>query len=121
MKKFFPYLIPITAIAIFIVVMFSGKYLKKPRNPSEDVLGFVQMAMNHTKAEDWSKVKEDITHIDKAWKKVVPRIQFSVERDEIYRIGVNIARLKGGSTAQDKSSVLMELNELLENWDELTK
>lgn len=121
MKNFSRYLIPLVAVAIFIIVMLSGRHLKKPMSPSEDVLGFVQITMNDVMKENWAKVRDDISNLENAWKKIVPRIQFSVERDEIYNIGVNIARLKGASIAEDKSSILMELHELLENWDELNK
>jgi len=121
MKKFSPYILPVLGLCLFIAIMFSGKYLKEPLRPSEDVMGFVKTAMQDTVNEKWDNVSIDINNIEKAWKKIVPRIQFSVERDEIYNIGINIARLKGANMTKDKSSILMELNEFMENWDELTK
>lgn len=121
MKKIVSYLVPVVAIILFIAIMLSGKYLKNPRNPSEDVVGFMQNTINHANEENWGKVEIDIMNLEKAWKKIEPRIQFSVERDELYNIDVNIARLKGSSISKDKSSTLIELHELLENWDELTR
>ncbi|MFU0825641.1 DUF4363 family protein [Clostridium sp.] len=121
MKKFLGYIIPIAAIAIFIAVMLSGKYLKQPFNPSEDVMSFVNAAIADVQSEDWIKVENDIYNIENAWNKIIPRIQFSVERDEIYNIGINIARLKGGLSCKDKPSILTELYELIENWNELSK
>lgn len=121
MKKFFRYIIPTVALAVFLAIMLSGEYLKRPRNPSEDVMGFAETTLADTALEDWNKVIEDINNLEKAWKKIVPRIQFSVERDEIYNIQINIAHLKGGAVSKDKSAVFKELYELRENWDELTK
>lgn len=121
MKKFFRYLIPIAALAVFIAIMLSGEYLKRPLNASEDVMNFVASAIEDTKVENWAKVKEDVHNIEDAWNKIIPRIQFSVERDEIYNIGINIARLKGAFMSEDKASALNELYELMENWNELTK
>ena len=51
-------------------------------------------------------LSQDIASIDFAWKKIIPRIQFSVERDEIYNISLNIARLRGSISAEDKTSTL---------------
>ncbi|QGU93964.1 DUF4363 family protein [Clostridium bovifaecis] len=121
MKKLFRYFIPIAGLAIFVVIMLSGEYLKKPLDASEDVMSFVSTTIEDTKVEDWTKVKEDVYNLEHAWNRIAPRIQFSVERDEIYNIGINIARLKGALTSEDKSSALIELYELIENWNELSK
>lgn len=121
MKKLIRYIIPFASLIIFIAVMLSGEYLKKPRNPSEDVIGLVEAAIKDTRKEDWNKIEQDIILLEKAWNKIVPRIQFSVERDEIYNIGINIARLKGSVISEDKSAILSELYALIENWNELTR
>lgn len=121
MKKFIHYLIPIVTLALFLVVMLSGNYLKKPRNPSEDVMGFVNSAITDVTSETWDRASRDIDALDKAWKKILPRIQFSVERDELYNISLNVSRLKASVIAQDKSNALTELYEVIENWNELTR
>jgi hypothetical protein len=121
MKKFISYSIPIITLAVFVLIMLSGSYFKKPRNPSEDVIAFTQISIVHAKAEKWDMLNKDITSITTAWNKIIPRIQFSVERDEISNINVNISRLRGSIASQDKSNTLMELNEIIENWHELTR
>lgn len=121
MKKFISYAIPIITLAIFVLLMLGGNYLKKPHNPSEDVVAFVDVSIQHAKAEKWDMLHQDIIDIDYAWKKIVPRIQFSVERDELYNISLNIARLRGSVDSEDKTSTLIELNEIIENWNELTR
>jgi hypothetical protein len=121
MKKFISYSIPVFTLAVFVLLMLGGNFLKKPHNPSEDVVALVTLSIAHVKVENWDMLNKDIASIDFAWKKIIPRIQFSVERDEIYNISLNIARLRGSISAQDKTSTLIELNEIIENWYELTR
>ncbi len=121
MKKIISYLIPIVTITAFILLMLGGNYLKTPLNPSEDVVAFVELSMEHAKVEKWNMLHQDVVSIDTAWKKIIPRIQFSVERDEIYNISLNIASLRGSIASKDKPSTLIELNEIIENWNELTR
>lgn len=45
------------------------------------------------------------------WNKVVKRVQFSSERNEINAFSTNLARLRGAINAKDKSNVLIELSE----------
>jgi len=121
MKKFITFAIPIVTLTAFILLMLGGNYLKRPLNSSENVLAYTKISIEHAKVERWDLLKQDVVNIDYAWKKIIPRIQFSVERDELYNISLNVARLKGAITSEDKASTLIELNEIIENWDELTR
>lgn len=121
MKKFISYAIPIVTLTAFILLMLGGNYLKRPLSPSENVVDYVELSIKHAKVEKWDVLQQDVANIDFAWKKIIPRIQFSVERDELYNISLNIARLKGSIASEDKASTLIELNEIIENWDELTR
>jgi hypothetical protein len=121
MKKFISFAIPVVTLAVFVLLMLGGNYLKKPRNPSEDVFAFVALSIEHAKAENWDMLNQDIASIDTAWKKIIPRIQFSVEQDEIYNISLSLARLRGSVESEDKASTLIELNEIIEDWNELTR
>ncbi|MGH4119363.1 DUF4363 family protein [Clostridium sp.] len=121
MKKFISYTIPIITLTVFILLMLSGNYFLKPRNSSEDVIAFAQTSIEHAKAEKWDMLDQDITSIDAAWKKIIPRIQFSVERDEIYNVSLNIANLRGSIASKDKVSTMITLYEIIENWHELTR
>jgi hypothetical protein len=121
MKKYIPYAIPIVTLTVFVLLMLGGNYLKKPHNSSEDVMAFVYLSIEHVKIEEWDMLKHDIESINTAWKSIIPRIQYSVERDEIYNINLNIARLRGSVASEDKSSTLIELNEIIENWHELAR
>ena len=121
MKKFISYAIPIVTLVAFVLIMLGGNYFKKPQSPSEDIVAFVELSIKHAKIENWDMLDKDIVNIDTAWKKIMPRIQFSVERDEIYNISLNVARLKGSIASENKTSTLIDLYEIIENWDELSR
>jgi len=121
MKKFISYAIPIVTLAVFVLLMLGGNYLKKPRRSSEDIVAFTEISIKHAKVENWHMLQKDITNMDTAWKKIIPRIQFSVETDEITDISLNIVRLKASIESKDKPNTLIQLNEIIENWDELTR
>lgn len=121
MKKFLGFLLPIMLLLFFIFIMLSGNFLKKPFNKKEDVMGYRNETMKDIKREQWEKGEKDIKNMENAWKIVERRIQFSVERDEMYNININIAKAKGAINIKEKSDALMELYEMGENWNELTK
>jgi Domain of unknown function (DUF4363) len=121
MKKLIAYGIPVIVLGIFILIMTAGQFLKRPWTQEEDVVRYIDMITNDVKVENWKLAEEDCKKLTKAWIKVVPRIQFSVERDEIYSININLSRLDGVITGQDKAEALAELGDIIENWKELGK
>lgn len=120
MKKILQYIPPIAAIIIFMLVMLSGNYLKKPRNPSEDVVGYVTELLEDVRTDKWSNAEDNVIKLEAAWKKISRRIQFSVELVDIFDINNNIARLKGAISGKDRTNALMELYQIQENWSLLT-
>ncbi|MCY6370013.1 DUF4363 family protein [Clostridium ganghwense] len=121
MKKILQYILPITAIIVFILVMLSGNFLKKPHNPSEDVIGYVTVLLDDVNTNNWTNAEDNVTKLESAWEKISRRIQFSVELIDIFDINNNIARLKGAVFAKDKANSLMELYQIQENWNLLTR
>lgn len=121
MKKILCYGIPVVILIVFVLIMTGGNYLKKPRNVNDDVVMYIKVITEDVKRENWDKAEENTKKLSDAWKKVTPRIQFSVQRDEIYNISVNIARLKGIVMGRDKTAAFVELSEMYENWIELTR
>ena len=71
--------------------------------------------------DNWGEVETETENLEAAWKKVVGRIQFSLERDEINYFTTNLARLQGAILARDKSSALIELKEAYNHWENLGK
>ena len=121
MKKVLYYGIPTVLLLVFVLIMTAGNYLKKPRSVNDDVVMYIKVVTEDVKGENWNKADEDTKKLTDAWKKITPRLQFSCERDEIYNISINIARLNGIVMGKDKNAAFVELSEMYENWIELTR
>lgn len=119
MRKFLTITIPIVTIALFVCIMLSGSFLKKPFNKNEDIPKKIEVITQYVNNEEWQEASDELETLDKAWRKMISRIQFSSERDEINYLSVNIARLRGAIQAEDKSSALMELYEANNHWKTL--
>lgn len=121
MRKFFIVTIPIITLVLFMLVMLSGSYLKKPLGKDDNIPQFIEVVIKNIRDEKWQEAGENTDKLSRAWKKVVRRVQFSEERDEINDFTMSVARLRGGIMAKDKASSLSELSEAYEHWRELGK
>lgn len=121
MKKIIACSIPVIILGFFVLIMTTGQFLKKPMREGEDVVKYISIIAEDVKSENWSRAEEDRQKLVKAWSRIVPRIQFSVERDEIYNININLSRLGGIIMGKDQAGALAELGEIYENWRELGK
>ncbi len=121
MRKFIVIAIPIAVLALFICIMISGSFLKKPFGKNDDVVQIIEKIMEDVNNEAWDEAAAEVDKLSSAWRKVIKRIQFSEERDEINFLTSNIARLRGAVSAKDKSDALIELNEAYSHWKEMGK
>lgn len=121
MRKFVYYSIPIITLVLFVLVMLSGTYLKKPRSTEDNFPQHLEAVKTHISNEQWDNAASDIDKLYTAWKKVARRVQFSSERDEMNDIDINLSRLRGAIDAKDKSIALVEISEARMHWDNLDK
>ena len=121
MRKFITVFTPVAAIILFVCIMLSGSLLKKPLNHNDDIPMKLENIIDDINRGAWDDADAEVENLNKVWKKVIVRIQFSSERDEINYLSVNIARLRGGIQAKDKSGALMEAYEAKEHWKSLGK
>lgn len=121
MRKFLVILIPAITIALFLLIMLSDNFLKNPLTNNDNLPLSIESIRKDIEAENWSDAGVKVENLSSVWDKVVKRVQFSSEKDEIDSLYVNIARLKGAIAAKDKSSSLMELNEAYEHWENIGK
>lgn len=119
MRKFLVIAIPIVTLAFFILVMISDNFLKYPLGTNDNIPGSIQELRQDIQNEKWEEANKKTDELSMSWKKVVKRVQFSAEKDEINKFDVNIARLRGAIMAKDKSSAFMELTEAYEHWDNI--
>jgi hypothetical protein len=99
--------------------MNSGVLLKNSFNSEDNVSLAVEKLEKALSIENWTEANDALKVLDLAWKNVQKRVQFSVEKDQMKRIEVNLLRLEGCIDAKDKASALIELNEMKGHWYEL--
>ncbi len=121
MRKFIITVIPIVLLIFFVFLMFSGYMLKKPLGQNDDIEQSINDIIEVVNNGFWEEANSKIKDLDKAWDKVITRVQFGSERDEINNFSICLARLQGAVRAKDKPSALMELYEAYNHWVELGK
>lgn len=120
MRRFLVISIPLATIILFLAVMLSGNYLKLPLGKNDDIPGLIEVLIKDIQDEQWDKVSQKAEELNQAWEKVVFRVQFSAERNEINNFYIALARLQGAIIEKDRSSAIMELKEAYEHWSQLS-
>jgi hypothetical protein len=119
LRKWIFYSIPIFTLIIFVAIMQGGYYYITSLSNKNDIPQYIERLNNDLKYSHWDTAREDLQHLDVAWKKAVPRLQFHAEMDAIDSIKADLARLSGSIDAQDLEGALPELRELAEHWENL--
>lgn len=119
MRKFLVITIPIATLTIFILIMFSSSILKQTLGTDDNIQDSIQSIIQDIELENWDAANYKTDKLKETWEKVVKKVQFSSERDELNSFSTNIARLHGSIKAKDKSNSYSELNEALDHWTEL--
>jgi hypothetical protein len=112
----------ISTVVVFglcIAGMTGAKWLKKPFGEDDQLFQSVKQLEQHVQGKQWSAAKERSEYAEKAWEKVVNRIQFSTEREYMYDISGTLSRIKGGVVAEDDQAVLEEIYFFYGLWDNL--
>ncbi|NLL73384.1 MAG: DUF4363 family protein [Clostridiales bacterium] len=121
MRKFLVVAIPTVTLILFILIMHSGKILKKPLGNNDNIPQSLDNIIDNVNNESWEAAEDNLVKLNKAWKKVLFRVQFSSGKDEIYKLDTSIARLEGAVEAEDKAAALIEIYEVYNHWEELGK
>ncbi|TCP29315.1 uncharacterized protein DUF4363 [Scopulibacillus darangshiensis] len=113
--------IPVLLMVIFIFIMMSGIFLKKPMGKDDHVVKNINILYNDIQQRKWKAASTDRDDLESAWKRVVPRVQFSAERDEMNKISNSLAKLDGFIDGKEKAGALAELKDLENNWRNIGK
>lgn len=119
MRKFIVLAIPTVTLILFVLIMQSSIFLKKPLGQDDDVPGTLDSMIDDVNNEAWDDANNELEDLNIAWKKVLFRVQFGSGKEEIYQLDTSIARLEGAVIARDKAGALMELYEVYNHWEEL--
>ncbi|NLK53025.1 MAG: DUF4363 family protein [Syntrophomonadaceae bacterium] len=87
----------------------------------DNVSAYLDKVRQDVVSENWDNAKMDMEKLETAWGMVIPRIQYSVERDDINSLNRNLTRLRSWITVKDKPNSLVELQEAEMFWDKLGK
>ncbi len=121
MRRFLVISIPIVTIVLFVLIMLSDMVLKNSFYTDDNIPVSIDSVRKEIEENNWEEANSKTLQLTTAWNKVVKRVQFSAEKDEINGFDKNLARLKGAIAAKDKSDAFMELNEAYEHWVNLGK
>ncbi|GMQ61903.1 DUF4363 family protein [Vallitalea maricola] len=121
MKKMIIITFTCIILGIFILIMNSGGFLKKPFGEDDDVETLLKNLNEDIVNSDWEKGLEDMEKLKDAWDMVDNRVQFSVERDDLMGIELSIARLMGSIRGENKDQSLIGFEELKLYWNNLEK
>lgn len=119
MRKFMVIAIPILSLLLFIAIMISARYLKMPIGSENSVPDSIEEIIDIIKNEQWEEAETKAKELRDNWERIVKRIQFGAEHEEISQLNINLARLEGAIIAQDQSNAIIELKEAFENWNRI--
>lgn len=111
--------IPVVLLLLFLAVMTSDLFLKRPFSEDDDVQLHIESLRWAVLDEQWAEAAASWDKLQSAWKLVAARVQFSAERSEMEGLSFALARLQGALLARDRSSALIELAEAEEHWRDL--
>ncbi len=112
-------LAPVLLLLVFIVVMTSDWWLKRPFGEHDDVQMYFQTVRDNVQAGDFQRAATEGEKLRAAWRAVATRVQFSAERDQLRGLNVTLARLQAAIMAEDQPAALIELAEAEEHWRDL--
>jgi hypothetical protein len=113
------YIIPVLTLAAVVLFLNGGQYLKKPVEDTNDFPRCLQLLKEDINNEDWEAAGSDLDKLQASWNRVLTRIQYGVNRNEVHQINIRISRIRGAIQARDKTAALIEINELENHWNAL--
>ena len=99
--------------------MLSGNILKRSVVNGNSVPEWINLIIHDIELEHWDEANEKTSTLSNSWEKIIDKVQFSSERNEINNFSVNISRLHASIITKNKDDALLELYEAYEHWDEL--
>lgn len=119
MLKIAYYIVVVLLMALCLAVMNGSDYLKKAHSDLDNVPLHLSQVKSAVEREDWNRANHDYLALKTAWQKIKPRIQFSVEKDEMNDIDFGLARLGAYIRWEDKTESWVEVSEIETHWKDL--
>ncbi len=120
MLKVIYYSLVLLIMAASVFVMNGYHYLARPHGPVDNVPLHMTALKASLDQHSWYQADQQYQGLNTAWQKIKPRIQFSVEKDEMDAIDLGLARLGVFIRAQDQIRAAVELSEIEAHWSDLS-
>lgn len=121
MRKILYYSAISLLLLTFVFILNSGDIAKKPWEKDDNFVLYAARLQKDVAIKDFQRAEADLKQLKKAWSKIVKRIQYSVEKDEINSIYVNLARLTAHIENRDQKSARVEIEEMWNHWHHLNQ
>ena len=118
MRRILIIAIPVITLVLFVLIMHSGNFLKRPMGKDDDIPGTIDGIIEAVRNDSWDEADSRLQGLESAWKKVLFRVQFGSERMKSTNLQ-KYCKIKGSCDSQRQIRCLMELNEAYMHWDEL--
>jgi len=120
-KRIILYGLVICSIGAIFLFSASTNYLKKPFSHDDNVQVHISNINSMVDKEDWVQAAIELKELETAWGKVVKRIQFTGEEDDIKRIYESLYRLQYMLQIKDVPGVKEELATIEFSWHDIGK
>ncbi|MBD2844930.1 DUF4363 family protein [Paenibacillus sp. IB182496] len=113
------WIVPIAIVLIMVLTMVGGNVLKQPLGQEDRLEARMRQLEQEVQHKQWKEAGKSADYAERAWHKIVNRVQFSVERENILEISGTLARVRGGVVAKDDQAILEELYFFYDLWKNL--
>lgn len=121
MKKAIYYGVVLLVLALSLFVMNGYSYFSRPLGAADNVPVHFTALKISLEQQQWDQAAQQYLALDEAWYKIKPRIQFSVEKDEMISIDLGLARLGACIHLRDRTLAMIELSEIETHWQDLCR
>jgi hypothetical protein len=118
-RKLMIIIIPSLILILSVAIMAGGTFLKQPFGEDDRIYEGMKSLEKDVKTKNWKQAKHHLDYSQKAWEKIVNRIQFSAEREYMLEISGALSRIKGGIEAEDDKAILEEIYFFYSLWEDL--
>lgn len=121
MQKLIYYSVVAIILTVCILVMNLDTFLSTGRTEIDNVPLHMSALKTSLDNAQWETAQQEYQALTTAWQIIKPRIQFSVEKDQLDAIDSGLARLAAYIRWQDRVGAAVELSEIESHWHDLRR
>lgn len=115
LRTIIAYAIPVIILALFITIMLIEPGRTK-RVDGDQYLQHIDKLQNQVQAGEWERAGREIKHLRQEFRRIIPHIQFSGERDEINQITITLAQIEAYVSCHDRNEAIASLYVARAHW-----